>query len=457
MKIAFVSGNRELLPDGVIPIGLLYVMAATPDRHEKVLIDLCFDEDPVTALIEKLAAFAPDVVAIGMRNIQNNDYSGLSDNISYYRSLVDTARGIAGCPIVVGGAGFSVMPRELMTALGADFGISGEGERSFPALVAAIEDGSQPAALEAIGNLHRRDRGMVISNPPPADFLDMNDLATPNRALADPRYYSEWGMESVQTKRGCPLRCEYCTYPIIEGRVGRKRDPEAIVDEMFAALDAHPETNHFFFVDSVFNLPKRHAKNVCCELIDREWRVPWTCYTNPLGFDDELAELAKAAGCAGMEIGSDSGRDEVLTNLRKGFTTEDIRRIHRQCQAAGIPDCHTFILGTRGETLDDVQTTLDFVIDLDPFAAILMIWIDDYESLDSELRTERLRLRSQIEALLLEQRHAYRHWAIPPLSVNFGAELFARLRSQGCHGPMWQHMRTEASFERQRRRAGFRG
>ena len=183
--------------------------------------------------------------------------------------------------------------------------------------------------------------------------------------------------------------------------------------------------------------------------------MPWTCYANPLGFDDELAELAFAAGCAGMEIGSDSGRDEVLERLRKGFTTEDIRRIHHQCLVAGIPDCHTFILGTRGETLDDVQKTLDFVIDLDPFAAIMMIWIDDYEALDPELRRERLRLRSQIEALLLEQKHAYRHWAIPPLSVNFGAELFSRLRSQGCHGPMWQHMRTEASFERQRRRAGF--
>jgi radical SAM superfamily enzyme YgiQ (UPF0313 family) len=455
MRIAFVSGNRERLPDGVIPIGLLYVMAATPDRHEKRLLDLCFAGDPIAALAEGLADFAPDLVAIGMRNIQNNDYSGLSDNIAYYRSLVETARKVASCPIVVGGAGFSVMPRELMGALGADYGIAGEGERGFPALVASLENGARREELAAIGNLHRRERAMVITNPPDATFLDMNELAPPDRSLADPRYYAEWGMESIQTKRGCPLRCEYCTYPIIEGRVGRKRDPGAIVDEMFAALEAHPEISHFFFVDSVFNLPRRHAKEVCRELIRRGWKVPWTCYANPLGFDDELAELARAAGCAGMEIGSDSGSGEVLERLRKGFTTEDIRRIHRQCQAAGIPDCHTFILGTRGETLDDVQRTLDFVIDLDPFAAIMMIWIDDYEALDPELRAARLQLRSQIEALLLERKHAYRHWAIPPLGINFGAELFAHLRSQGCHGPTWQHMRTHSSFERQRRRAGF--
>ena len=120
-----------------------------------------------------------------------------------------------------------------------------------------------------------------------------------------------------------------------------------------------------------------------------------------------------------------------------------------------MPDCHTFILGTRGETLDDVQRTLDFVVDLDPFAAILMIWLDDDEALDPALRAERMRLRSQIDALLLENKHAYRHWAIPPLGVNFGDELFARLRAKGCHGPMWQHMRSDVSFERQRRKAGF--
>ena len=462
MRIAFISGNREQMPDGVIPIGVLYVMTATPDHHEKRLIDLCFEDDPEEALRLRVADFAPDVIALGMRNIQNNDYTGMSDNIAYYRGLIDAARAVSDAPIIVGGSGFSVMPKQLMTALAPDFGISGEGEGAFPQLIAALDAAAAGGTitaeadrdvLSAIGNLHRLEHSMVISNPPAPSFLDMNDIEAPDRSVADARYYSTYGQESVQTKRGCPLRCEYCTYPIIEGRVGRKRDPARIVDEMFAAVEAHPETNHFFVVDSVFNLPKGHAKNVCRELIKREWKVPWTCYANPLGFDDELAELAAAAGCAGMEIGSDSGCDHILESLRKGFTTEHIRRIHQQCQAAGIPDCHTFILGTQNETLDDVSQTLDFVVDLDPFAAIMMIWIDDFEALDPDLRAHRLRFRSQVEELLLERQHAYQHWAIPPLGVNFNADLFRRLRNSGCHGPMWQHIRTQASFAKQRKRA----
>ena len=69
MRIAFVSGNRELLPDAVTPLGLLYVMESTPERHEKHLVDLCFEQDPIEALRKRLSALQPDLVALSMRNI----------------------------------------------------------------------------------------------------------------------------------------------------------------------------------------------------------------------------------------------------------------------------------------------------------------------------------------------------------------------------------------------------
>jgi hypothetical protein len=440
MRIAFVSGNREKLPDAVIPLGMLYVMASTPDPHEKLLVDLCFEVDPIEALRERIAAFRPDLVALGMRNIQNNDYSGIGDNLAYYGELIAAIRSVAEAPIVIGGGGFSVMPRRLMERLRPDYGISGEGERAFAALVGALE--GDPARLEPIGSLHRFAGGELISNPPDRGFLDMNRLPNPDRRLVDPRYARLYGIDSIQTKRGCPLRCDYCTYPTIEGRVGRTREPAAVVDEMFRVLEQQPATKHLFIVDSVFNLPKAHAKAVCRELIARNWRVPWTCYANPLGFDRELAELARAAGCAGMEIGSDSGCDEVLARLRKGFTVEHIRALHRLCSEAGISDCHAFILGTRGESLDDVRRTLDFVVDLDPYSAILMIWVDDTESLDPRLRAQRRRFRQRIEELLLGFENRPPTWAIPPLGINFDADLFRGLRRAGLHGPLWQHMRA---------------
>ena len=438
MKVAFLSANREVMPDAVIPVGLLYVMGACGDRHEKVLWDLCFEPDPHAYLRRCLAAFQPDVIAFGMRNIQNNDYSGIADNMAFYRELLATLRQHTDAVIVMGGGGFSVMPQDLMRALQPDYGISGEGEASLPLLLDALDRGS--IALDHVPNLHYFLGGEVRSTPGPAKYLDMDDLPVPDRSLVDRRYYGQYGIDSVQTKRGCPLRCDYCTYPIIEGKRNRTRDPALVADEVLSLRRLQPDVRHFFIVDSVFNLPPRHAKQVCRELAARGNDLPWTCYANPLGFDAELAGLMAEAGCVGMEIGSDSGCDDILDKLQKGFDTAKIRRIKELSVAAGLKDCHTFILGTPGETLDHVHRTLDFIVDLDPFSAILMVWIDDTEAIDPALRRERLRLREQILGILEDRKAQYPRWIMPPLSVNFDRRLFAYLRRQGLAGPLWQHI-----------------
>ena len=150
------------------------------------------------------------------------------------------------------------------------------------------------------------------------------------------------------------------------------------------------------------------------------------------------------AGCVGMEIGSDSGCDDVLERLKKGFDTKKIRAMRELSVGAGLKDCHTFILGTEGETLDHVHRTLDFIVDLDPYAAIVMVWVDDYEALDPEYRRQRMELRDTIYAILRERRRQYPRWIIPPLGVHFKAELFAYLRRVGFGGPLWQHIHLAA-------------
>lgn len=471
MRIAFLSLNRENMPDPVAPIGLLYVMANTPPGHETELWDLCWEPDPIGYTRRRLAAFAPDLIAVGMRNIQNNDYTGYTTNLAYYAEVLDAIRAESNAIIVLGGGGFSVMPRELMAVLKPDYGISGEGERAFAQLIDVLA--KNQGSLDQIGNLHywRREAGSMtpgsktrslmkvaragepelVSVPTQEGFQDLDALARPDRTLLDPRYYATVGIDSVQTKRGCPLRCDYCTYPIIEGKSIRQRDPVQIVDEMIEARERCPDINHFFVVDSVFNLPPKHAKEICRELIRRQWTTPWTCYANPIGYDEELAYLMKEAACAGMEVGSDSGVDEILVKLKKGFKTDRIRALHRHASAAGVPDCHTFILGTPGETLETVRATLDFCTELDPFAAIMMIWMDDYEALDPALAARRRVFREEIKELMERKKSEFPRWIIPPLGVNFDATLFNYLRRTGRHGPLWQHVHLAGPDRRTRR------
>ena len=440
MRIAFISANRENMPDAVIPIGLLQVMAAVPERHEKLFWDLCFESDPLATVADRLRRQLPDLVAIGLRNIQNMDYTNITVNLDYYRRLVATVRAHSRAPVVLGGGGFSVMPRELMEELGADYGIAGEGERAFVQLLEQLEQLEQPSSnLGHIERLHYRVDGALRSNGSMLEALDVDAQPRADRSVLPERYYSDYGIESLQTKRGCPLRCEYCTYPLIEGARSRMRDPALVADE-FMHISARKGVEHVFIVDSVFNLPPRHAKAVCRELIERGNRTPWTSYVNPIAFDDELAELMVRAGATGVEIGSDSGCDEVLDRLRKGFRTDRIRRLAQVCRAHGLKDCHSFILGTRGETLDDVDRSLDFVEDLSPFAALMLVWVEDWEVVDTRTERDRRAFRDAIYSRLAERASRQPRWSVPRLGIRFDPRTFAVLRRFGMRGPLWQHL-----------------
>jgi len=208
----------------------------------------------------------------------------------------------------------------------------------------------------------------------------------------------------------------------------------------FDVIRRHGCANHVFVVDAVFNLPHDHAVGVCRELIARDNRLPWTCYVNPLGFTLELAQLMCAAGCTGIEVGSDSGCDDVLRMLNKGFDTHRIRETHRIAQQAGLKDCHTVVLGTPGETPAHIHRTLDFLDDLQPYGAIIMVWTDDSALLDAALANERRILHDSTITLLRERSADFPRWIIPALGTNFGPKLFAFLRRRGCRGPLWQHL-----------------
>ncbi len=100
--------------------------------------------------------------------------------------------------------------------------------------------------------------------------------------------------------------------------------------------------------------------------------------------------------------------------------------------------------------------TLDFIVDLDPFSAILMAWVDDAEALDSETAREREKLRESILKLLEEHKSEFPWWSIPALGVNYDARIFDLLRSNGYDGPLWRHIRAlvPAATENHRPRGG---
>ena len=132
MRILFVSTNRlkRIMPP--MPLGLASVIAQIDEsRHEIQVLDLMFAERPEAELKARLASFSPDLVALSIRNVDNQSYQETEYLLPEDKKVVEWCREASAATLVVGGTAFTVSPVAILEYLDADFGIAGEGEIAF--------------------------------------------------------------------------------------------------------------------------------------------------------------------------------------------------------------------------------------------------------------------------------------------------------------------------------------
>ena len=127
---------------------------------------------------------------------------------------------------------------------------------------------------------------------------------------------------------------------------------------------------HFFFVDSVFNDPRKHALAVCQELTRRKLPVRWNAFCNPVGFDAELARAMAQAGCNGVEFGLDVASDKMFAAMNKPFGQKETRIALQAAHDAGLPFANFMLFGGPTETWKDVLDTQNFLKDCAPANAV---------------------------------------------------------------------------------------
>lgn len=351
-RVLLISTNTCAAPDPVFPLALAHLTAGLREAgHEVRWHDFLV---PGPSLEQIIRQFGPDLVGVSLRNIDDVLIRTRETFFDGLPALCRAIRGVCSAPIVLGGSGFSIFPQALFEFSGADFGVSGAGERALPALVAALQNGGN---LAAIPGLLYRQNGQTAFNPPTADSAPprLTPLDRPPEVV---RHYLEaGGMLNVQTQRGCAFHCCYCTYPLLEGRAHRRPDPEQVADEMqqLHALGAR----YAFIVDSVFNSSPRHVSDFCEALLRRGVAIKWGCFLRPQGLSAPLMQLMARAGLTHIEFGSDSFSDTVLASYEKGFTVDDIQRSSELAAAQKLDYCHFLIAGGPGETLATLREGFD--------------------------------------------------------------------------------------------------
>lgn len=361
MKVLLVSENRcrdNLIP---YPLGIAWLAAASARAgHEVRCLDLMFSEDPAAEAAREASDFKPDCVGLSVRNIDNQDMLETSFYLPPVREVVVALRAVSGAPIVLGGAGFSIFPAECLRYLDVGLGVVGEGESAFPALLAALAAGADPSPLPGVASAAG---GRVRVNPPAIG--DLTRLPPPDRAALDvSRYNWQPGAgppftANIQSRRGCHMGCVYCSSPLIEGRRVRARGISEVADEM-QWLDERG-IRSVIFTDSLFNYPADYARALCREVAGRRLSITWTASVNPAYHDPELFRLMRLAGCTTISLGNESGSDEVLGSLGKGFGREDVARTVAAARAEGL-DFYCFLMvGGPGETRGTVEESVGFL------------------------------------------------------------------------------------------------
>ena len=478
-SLLLINPNREQMPWPAIPLGLCTVASAlSRSGYDVSFLDLTFSSDPRREVLDAARRFEPSHVGVTVRNIDNCNFESPYFYLPEIRDRImrPLRNALPNATLTVGGSAVNVLPWAVRKYLEADYAIVGEGEAAMGELSEALEGRRELA--DVTGLLSERfvsdkalpvlDTGRLLKNEPRggrAQAPDFEDAAAPEvwRWVDLDAYRRRGGPYSIQTKRGCALKCSYCVYNNIEGHRYRLRKPELIVDELEEAKE-HGVTSADF-VDSTFNLPLGHARAVCDELIRRDLGLDLsTMGLNPAGLSRELLAEMKRAGFKSVMCTPESASETTLATLQKGFKKQHVIRAAQLLSEAEIPTYWFFMLGAPGETLDTVQETLEFCEKHVPRDHMVLFstgirvypgtplertckeqgWFDEEDTLfePSWYLSPHLDLE-RLYSMLVRAAKSHSNWMTNAETVTsplIRTILQRGLRSMGKKGPFWHHL-----------------
>ena len=266
------------------------------------------------------------------------------------------------------GAHAAVLPTETLRASPA---IDWVGRKEFDFTCKEVAEGRP---FGEIAGLSYKDKDGQIRHNPERELIANLD-ALPwvanvyRRDLQLERYFIGYLLHpylSLYTGRGCPAQCTFCLWPqTIGGHKYRVRSPQNVADEMACTKQLFPQVREFFFDDDTFtaNLPR--ARDIARRIAPLG--LTWSCNSRA-NLDYDTIRQLRDGGLRLLLVGYESGNAQILENIRKGLTIDEMRRFTRACQQAGVLIHGTFVLGLPVETRETIEESIRFARELDLFS-----------------------------------------------------------------------------------------
>lgn len=351
-----------------MPIGTLY--AATALRQTGISVKV-FDsmlEEPATKLRAALTECEPRIVAV-----YEDDFNFLSKMcLTRMRDaaweIADAARSI-GAITVVHGSDSTDNP-SLFLENGFDYVLCGETEETLVQLCRSILNDEPVPEIEGMVRLDKngsllRSPQRLSKNPAwsrlPLPARDLIDMEPYRKAWTEAHGYFSTNMVS---SRGCPYSCNWCAKPI-SGNKFHLRSAESVAEEMLL-LKHSAGVQHIWFGDDVFALDHYWVQRFADEVTKRGAALPFKIQSRADLMSESTVKHLKAAGCAEIWMGVESGSQTVLRAMDKGLKLSSVRNARRLLEEAGIRACYFLQFGYPGETWADLQETIALVRETRP-------------------------------------------------------------------------------------------
>lgn len=352
-RILLVSTNRHRDPYPVYPLGVSYLKSYLGRRlpdYEVVLFDCNLGTNE--QLQDTIRELQPRYVGLSFRNVDGANSLRKGNFLPEYQAIAQAVRQATAVPLLIGGSGFSIFPQHFMEITGADYGLAGEGEESLARLIETLDAHKEPTDIDGLFI-----QGHEVKEYPQAHRCYLHSIELEFEESWIDYYWRESGMLNIQTKRGCPYNCVYCSYPVIDGRKIRTLEPQRIVEDIIR-LKKNKGIDYLFFTDSVFNICREFNMQLAEELIRAEAGIRWGAYFSPGNLTSEELALYRRSGLTHIEFGTESFDDEVLAAYGKRFTFDDVVHASEAALAENIYYAHFLILGGIGETMASVERSI---------------------------------------------------------------------------------------------------
>ena len=335
LNILLVNPNQFQKPP-VIPIGLEYLLSALRNSgHNAKIIDLCFSDSPINDLEKALNEQKPDIVGFTIRNIDSAIYFNNEFFLPEFKPLIQYVKE-RNIPVVLGGSGFSAMPREILEFLEADYGVIGPGEIAFLDLL-KILDVKKP--LERFYNGYDAGIEKELTHERGSD-------------VKYAQYLREEGIIGFETHVGCNSSCPYC---IEADRRLSFREIAPILNEIEYLINQG--YNHFHTCDTEFNTNLHFSIDFCNELIKKDLDMKWALYMKPTPYNEDLFKVLNESNAYLITLTVDSYEKIQKMN---NYTYDDLVKIIEYTKKYHIKLAIDLLVGYPYESLESVKKVIDF-------------------------------------------------------------------------------------------------